>query len=127
MTCIVGVIQNEKVYIGADSAGVSKDNIVIRIDPKVFKVGEFIMGCTTSFRMIQLLRFSFKPPLIKKGISIYEYMCTSFITQLRKCFKEGGFTTVTNSVESGGSFLIGYKGRLFCIHNDFQVEESEDK
>ena len=55
MTCIVGLIHEDKVYIGADSAGAANGNITIRKDKKVFKVGEFIFGCTSSFRMIQLI------------------------------------------------------------------------
>lgn len=126
MTCIVGIIANKKVYIGGDSAGVDDLNIVIRKDVKVFKVGKFIIGCTTSFRMIQLIRFSFTPPKVPKDKDIYEYMCTDFIDELRKCFKRGGFLTIDNSVESGGRLLVGYQDRLFQIESDFQVGESVD-
>ncbi len=127
MTCIVGVVDKKRVYIGGDSAGVSNYDISIRKDPKVFKIGKFIFGCTSSFRMIQLIRFSFKLPPIEEGGDIFEYMCTKFIDELRKTFKDGGFKEVKDEVESGGTFLIGYKGRLFQIHNDFQVEELYDE
>ena len=68
MTCIVGYLdkKTKKVTIGGDSAGVAGLDITIRKDEKVFKVDNFIIGCTSSFRMIQLLRFSFKPPEIKQ-------------------------------------------------------------
>lgn len=48
MTCIVGYFdkKTKKVTIGGDSAGVSGLHITIRKDPKVFRVGEFIIGCT---------------------------------------------------------------------------------
>jgi len=125
MTCIVGVIHNKKVYIGGDSAGVSGLDVTIRKDKKVFKVGKFIFGCTTSFRMIQLLQFSFKPPPVK-DMEVFEYMCTLFATELRKCFSEGGFLTTNNGADEGGTFLVGYKDRLFEIGWDFQVGESTD-
>lgn len=114
----------KRVVIGGDSASSNGSNIFIRKDPKVFKNGEFIFGCTTSFRMIQLLRFSFKPPEIKHK-DIYEYMCTDFINEVRECFKNGGYLQkYTDGDEKGGSFLVGYKNRLFSIGDDFQVGEN---
>lgn len=127
MTCIVGVIEKGKVYIGADSAGVSGLDISIRKDPKVFKVGEFVIGCTSSFRMIQLLRYSFHPPKRHGDEDVYQYMCTGFVNALRQCFKDGGFAEINSSVESGGCFLVGYSGRLFSIYSDFQVAEHDQE
>jgi ATP-dependent protease HslVU (ClpYQ) peptidase subunit len=124
MTCIVGVIEKKKVYIGGDSAGVSGLDVTIRKDTKVFKVGDFVIGCTSSFRMIQLIRFSFSPPKMHDGDDVYRYMCTQFVDALRSCFKTGGFAEKSNDVESGGTFLVGYKGRLFQIFDDYQVGES---
>lgn len=126
MTCIVGYLdkKTKKVTIGGDSAGVAGLDITIRKDEKVFKVGDFIIGCTSSFRMIQLLRFSFKAPEIKSK-NIYEYMCTDFINAVRECFKNGGYLQrYSDGDEKGGTFLVAYKNRLFRIENDFQVAES---
>lgn len=126
MTCIVGYLDKNSntVTIGGDSAGVSGLNVTIRKDEKVFTNGDFIIGCTTSFRMIQLLRFSLKPPKIKNK-EIYEYMCTDFINAVRKCFKKGGYLQKeTKGDDKGGIFLVGYKNRLFRISQDFQVGES---
>lgn len=126
MTCIVGYLdkKTKKVTIGGDSAGVADLDITIRKDEKVFKVGDFIIGCTSSFRMIQLLRFSFKPPEIKSK-NIYEYMCTDFINAVRECFKDGGYLQkYSDGDEKGGTFLVAHKNRLFRIENDFQVAES---
>jgi len=126
MTCIVGYVQKGKTFIGADSAGVAGMNVTIRKDPKVFKVGEFVIGCTSSFRMIQLIRFTFQPAKKHDDTDTFQYMCTSFINELRKCFKEGGFAARDKDVESGGTFLVGYKGRLFMIGSDYQVAENEE-
>lgn len=125
MTLIVGIIEKEKVYIGADSAGVAGLDVTVRKDVKVFKKGDFVIGCTSSFRMIQLLRFSFTPPKRYDDQDVYEYMCTSFVNELRNVFKGGGFARRDNEVESGGFFLVGYKGRLFTIQGDYQVAEGE--
>lgn len=127
MTCIVGLIEDDKVYIGGDSAGVSGlSSIVGRKDTKVFKNGEFLIGYTTSFRMGQLLRFSFTPPPMKEGQDLYEYMCTSFINEVVKVLEDNKFAIIENNQIDGGTFLIGVRGRLFAVHDDFQVEEMID-
>ena len=51
MTAIAGLVHDGKVYIGGDSAGVAGMDLHLRSDPKVFTVGEFVIGYTTSFRM----------------------------------------------------------------------------
>ena len=125
MTCIVGYLdkKNKKVILGGDSAAVGEDTTFVNNDSKVFGVGDFIIGCTTSFRMIQLLKFSFKPPKVKK--EIFEYMCTDFVNAVRECFIEGGFMeTFENGSDKGGCFLVGYKNRLFRIEEDFAVFEN---
>ncbi len=130
MTCIVGIKDKEshRVVIGGDSAASAGSSYNLRKDPKVFKNGDFLFGCTASFRMMQLLRFSFRPPIIKEGIDIYEYMCTDFINEVRKCFSEGGYLQKdTDGSELGGCFLVGYKDRLFTVEGDFQVAENIDE
>ncbi len=123
MTCIVGLKYNDKVYMGADSAGVAGLDIYIRKDPKIFEVGDFIIGCTTSYRMIQLLMFSFKPPEIKPDIDMYEYMCTGFIESIRKLFKRKGYAKIESNEEEGGTFIVAYKDRMFIVQGDYQVAE----
>lgn len=127
MTCIIGYVNNDKVYIAGDSAGVAGLSISIRKDPKVFKTGKFIMGFTSSFRMGQLLMSSkFKPGKQKSSENDYHYMITTFIDSVIQCFKDGGFLTKQNEVLEGGTFLVGYKGKLYEINSDFQVGEVED-
>ena len=127
MTCIVGMLNGTGVTIGADSAGVSGTALVIRKDPKVFINGDFLIGCTSSFRMIQLLQYSLKVEKRPTKMDVHEYMCTTFIDSVRKTFKDGGYLQKeTDGEEKGGLFLVGYEGRLFKIDTDFQVGESFD-
>ena len=125
MTCIVGLVHKEKVIIGGDSAGSNGYEVTLRKDPKVFRNGPFVIGCTSSFRMIQILQFGFKPPKIKGDV--YKYMCTAFIDAVRKSFDDGGFLQkATEGDERGGAFLVGVGGRLFEVGADFQVGEPLD-
>lgn len=123
MTCIVGITDGKTVYMGADSAGVAGYSIYRRLDTKVFVNGDFIIGYTSSFRMGQLLKYSFVPPAIKEGQDIFAFMATDFIETVRSCLKEGGYARTENNEDVGGIFLVGYKGRLFRIESDFQVGE----
>lgn len=125
MTCVAGLIDNGKIYLGADSAGVDAwYNLNIRADSKVFINKDFAMGYTSSFRMGQLLRYKFNPPDMKESQDMFAYMVTDFIEEVRSCFKAGGYARIESNEDIGGVFLVGYKGRLFEISEDFQVVET---
>lgn len=126
MTAIAGFVHEGKVWIGGDSAGSGGWDITVRADQKVFRNGEFLFGFTSSFRMGQLLRYSFDPPPQKEGQDIYAFMVTDFINAVRTCLKDGGFAGKEKEAESGGTFLVGYRSRLFCVQDDYQVAENLD-
>jgi ATP-dependent protease HslVU (ClpYQ) peptidase subunit len=117
MTAVVGLVDNGDVYIASDSCGVAGLSVTVRNDVKSFVNGPFVIGGTTSFRMLQLLRFKFSPPAQTVHQEDYEYMVTSFIDAARKCFVDNGF----GNPSTGGSFLVGYRGNLYAIDSDFQV------
>lgn len=129
MTCIVGYKKNKKVWIGGDSMAYgSVSHKTITSQPKVFIVSdgtcEAGIGCTTSFRMMQLLRYKFKMP--KVGRDIFKYMCTDFVDSVIDCFAINKCITTEKGVASGGRFLVGLKGNLYEIQEDFQVSESKE-
>lgn len=127
MTCIVGLIDKGSVYIGGDSAGVDGGlGLSVRTDRKVFRNGEhgeFVIGFTSSFRMGQLLAHVFHPPKLFEGQDVYAYMVNQFVDGVRACLKTGGFASKENETESGGTFLVGFRSRLFEIFDDYQVGE----
>lgn len=126
MTCIVGLVENGKVYVGGDSAGVAGYSLTVRADRKVFRNGDFVMGFRSSFRMGQLLAQSFTPPRRHHDVDVYKFMVTEFVNSVRDCLKTGGYASKKEEVESGGTFLVGYAGRLFKIEDDYQVGEPVD-
>ena len=67
MTCIVALKDGNKVYLGGDGAASEEKTglILQRIDPKVFRVGQFGIGFVDSFRMGQILQYSWTPPVYK--------------------------------------------------------------
>ena len=126
MTCIVGMTEKGKVYLGGDSAGVGGYSLTVRADRKVFRNGDFVMGFTTSFRMGQLLAHALKPPKRFPDSDVYAFMVTDFINAVRDCLKSGGYAEKHNDAEQGGTFLVGYEGRLFTVYGDYQVAEHVD-
>ena len=126
MTCIVGIAEGGTVWIGGDSAGVETGSLglVARSDKKVFRNGNFVMGFTSSFRMGQLLAYKLSPPKRHADDDVMAYMVNDFIDAVRECLKKVGYAQKTNDEESGGTFLVGYAGRLFHVSGDYQVGES---
>lgn len=126
MTCIVGIEDGEFVYMGGDSAGAAGYDLSIQVEPKVFQVGKFLIGYTSSFRMGQILQYnlSVKP---QEQESDFAYMVSVVVEAVRDTLKQHGYSHVENNVEEGGVFLIGYNGRLYVIQDDFSVLHRSDR
>jgi ATP-dependent protease HslVU (ClpYQ) peptidase subunit len=124
MTAIVGLVHNGAVYVGGDSAGVSGWSLTVRADTKVFHNGPYLFGFTTSFRMGQLIHHAFEPPKPKPDLE--RFMSTEFVDALRTCLKDGGWARKENDREEGGTFLVGVRGSLFVIQDDYQVGQAAD-
>lgn len=126
MTCIVGLEHEGKVWIGGDSAGVAGYSLTVRADEKVWVNGEFVFGFTSSFRMGQLLRYNLTLPLQRyevehKAADEVKFMTTHFVDAVRKVLKDGGNIQYDDHREKGGTFLVGWRGKLYCVQGDFQV------
>ncbi len=130
MTCIAGLVDPESncVYIGGDSASTNDSGLqTILAGRKVFFIGKgenrMLLGCTTSCRMMQLLQYELQLPTYEQGMEVEEYLVTKFVNAVRECLKTGGFAQKEDEKETGGNFLIGYRGRLFEVQDDYQVSE----
>jgi ATP-dependent protease HslVU (ClpYQ) peptidase subunit len=126
VTCIVGIEHGGKVLIGGDSAGTGGYHQTIRADEKVFLNGEFAFGFTSSFRMGQLLRYKLTVPDFVENADLDTHMVTSFVDAVRTTLKQGGFAQNDRGEECGGTFLVGVRGRLYTIYDDYQVARSVD-
>lgn len=130
MTCIIGLEYSGKVYIGGDSASASGWDIRTTSLRKVFLNGQYLIGYTTSFRMGQLLQYATLPEYpdtwSRDRDTTLRFMVTEFIPAVRKIFADEGYTRIDNNREEAGTFLIGYRGFLFNISDDFQVNQYQD-
>ena len=131
MTCIVGIIDGKYVYMGGDSfAGTEYNHMRVKY-PKVFKREVDIAGSKTpdymlmggcgSFRMLQLLRYSLDIPQYDPNVDIGEWFVEIFAEEVRELFKERGLTKLIDESEElfNGEFLIGFRGNLFTLQEDY--------
>lgn len=124
MTCIVGLEHDGGVTLGGDAAAVEGLRVTVRTDPKVFTVGDdYLIGFEDSFRMGQILRFRLRVPS-QKCADPFEHMATTFVDAVRKAFTAAGFARNDDGEESGGSFLVAYRGRLYAVDSDYHVGHS---
>ena len=131
MTCIVAIAQNGTVYMGSDHAA-SDDKtgwILSRKEPKCFKVGQYGIAFTDSFRMGQILQYSWTPPKYtptKTNSGLDKFMRTKFIESVKDAFRAHGFGSVSQAgaEDEGGIFIVGVEGRIFTVDEDFHVGEN---
>lgn len=130
MTCIVAIAQNGTVYMGADHAASDEKSgwILARKDPKVFKVGQYGIAFTDSFRMGQILQYSWTPPkytATKTNSGLDKFMRTKFVESVKDAFRAQGYgVQVSGQEDEGGVFLIGVEGKIFTMDEDFHIAEN---
>lgn len=128
MTCIVGFVdkENDCVWMGADSLGSNGYTKSVNTQHKVFHHDIFknvVMGSTTTFRHIDLLKYSenlFPEIDFYKNKEIdHKYMVKTFIPNLATLFRNNVFSE--DDKNRGANFLLGAKDKLFEIQNDYSV------
>lgn len=136
MTCIAGIVLPDgTVYIGGDAMSSSPTHHYgySVTNPKVFFLDKpfggstpLLIGITSSWRMAQIIEHNLSVPADRSDGDPLEYLVESFIEAVREAFKKGGFAEVDKGVEEGGTFLVGYGGRLFKVQNNYAVMESSE-
>ena len=131
MTCIVGLKHKQKIYIGGDSCTTAGYETRASSQKKVFRIGSadngILVGYCGSARMGQIIRYGVRPPKIKGDVE--KYLFRKFIPALRKTLGEQGWLKQennTDAINDDGRFMVGLKGEIFCIYEDFQVHSVED-
>jgi ATP-dependent protease HslVU (ClpYQ) peptidase subunit len=122
MTCIVGIEADGKVYLGGDSIAISEYQAVAVTDSKVFTLGDMVFGFAGSIRAGQLIRYGLQLPVHPKGKSDMEYLVIDVVDAIRALFKDKGSLKKENDEEeTSAQYLIGYRGHLYYLDEDFHV------
>lgn len=126
MTCIVGLVEDGRVFLGGDSSVTSGWDQNILSTPKVFRNGPMVMGATGTLRTLQLLQHALVIPEHPDDMTIERYLATTFVNAVRECFKSAGYAEKEKDAEQySGRFLVGYRGCLASIGGDYGVRITE--
>ena len=117
MSCVVGLVDRKKVYLGSDGIATDIDGECRPINiPKIFKRGSFIIGFTGSIRTGQIIQRSrYRIPT-----SIWGWP-----DLIREQTTKKGAMVISdeNGEVIGSNFIIGHKGKLYELLCDFQLNE----
>jgi len=117
MTAIVGVTQGTRVYMGSDSAISSDEYIGRSANPKIFKKKGLLIGGAGSSRCWTLIKNNLFPRVRQKKELAIDYIESAVVSGIRKVVKENG------GPMEGYTFLVGYRGKLFEVMDDWGVCE----
>jgi ATP-dependent protease HslVU (ClpYQ) peptidase subunit len=118
MTCIVGIEVQGKVLLAGDIQGTGGNNKIVHTQSKVFNKNGVVFGYTTSYRFGQILEHSLKDPVVpERDDEIYRWLLTVLVPEIKSTLKDNGW-------ERGGNALIGIRGQLWELQDDFSVLRS---
>jgi ATP-dependent protease HslVU (ClpYQ) peptidase subunit len=129
VTCIIGVIDGGKAWVGGDSAlsDMTTHELIACVNQKVFKVGECVIGVSGSARVADAMRYNLETPKHPRRMDPARYMRTYFIDAVRDCLRKAGSLQSVHGVDGcEAHVLIGYRGRLFIIEGDLHIHEALD-
>ena len=129
MTCIAGIVEEGKIYMGADSCVTIGNIIAIKRYPKIWQKSNMLFGTSGSCRTTDLLKFSLTIPKHPSDIDDITYITTLLLNDVQKCLIDGiESSTTTNGVaETNNSVaLVGYNGNLYEIDPDYSIMTVKD-
>jgi ATP-dependent protease HslVU (ClpYQ) peptidase subunit len=137
MTCIIGLVREDTVWIGGDSVG-SDEMRYDRADEKVFKNGDYLIGFAGSYRLGQIAKITVFPEFPKNFTTIVKaskksngkklaievhpmerqdielWFIANFIPVLREAIKE-------EAGDERFEFIIAADKWLFVVESDYQA------
>lgn len=133
MSCVVGLVDEGKVWLGGDAAASDPNDelVVTYTAPKVFRRGQLLLGCVESFRMRDLLEHQFDAPRFRANQDPDDYIFRIVLEEIRRTLVVGGFDLEEEVDDDddfmpSGAILLGFKGRLFTIDWDYHIGEVRD-
>jgi len=127
MTCIIGLEQDGKVYVGADSlvgnGGWARKELVP--NPKIFQKHEIIIAGTGDLRAMQIVKYLINIDHPKKFDE--EYVIKNISEIIRLKFKDIGYSEIKDNCEKSFTYLlVAYKDKMFKINGQYAVSRRKD-
>lgn len=125
MTCIVGLVDGDKIYMGCDSRVSAGSSVLECEHKKIYKVNDKMMiGTAGDVRYANVIRHVFSPPDPLENQSNMDYLCSLFVPKLMKCLDTEKCMEVDKNVgKVPGRIILTYNGKLYSIARDYCVLE----
>ena len=122
-TCIVAVKDRGVVHFGADSLVSSEYNKFTSAQTKLVRLGDLLVGVCGSIRVYNVVACDVTPPTrTDNKSSDYRYIVSSLVPELRERLRAAGALMTENGFDSiEAHLLIGYRGNIYWIDDEFQV------
>lgn len=124
MTAIVGLVEpGMRVWLGGDRALNNAGNVYTSAAPKIFKRGEFLIGCAGAGRFLELMRHVFTPPPFVEDANADDFIVGDFMTAVRTMLGEHGALVAEEGQETtgDGGALVAVRGSLYLVDGYFSA------
>lgn len=123
MTCIVGLVDGDRVWIGGDGHCDAGCPRLPRLsdNAKVFRRGPFLFGVAGATRTLQILRHVVQIPAQGHESDI-DYLVTRFLPAFKEAIDGHGGISINDGSDTW-SVLFGYRGRLWDLCFDLALTE----
>jgi ATP-dependent protease HslVU (ClpYQ) peptidase subunit len=134
MTCIVGLIDGNAVWLGGDRAATDQGlNRTLLKEPKIFAKGELGFGFCGSPKVMDALKHGIELP-IQASDDDRAFLVTELVPAIRDGLIKLDAAGPDNSPFGGtgevcfpGEILIAYRARLYRMQTNFQLIEGDEK
>ena len=118
MSCVIGLVDNGRVWMGGDSIAVDSAGWKVSDNsPKVFRRENYVLGVAGSIRLRQLLRFEALPEL---RADEPERSVEVLVETIREMAEAKKLLDGAGELPSTG-LLVGFAGCLFDVQPNFGV------
>ena len=133
MTCIVGLVDKKRVFLGGDRAATDGGlNRTLLKEPKIFAKGEVGFGVCGLPKVMDALKHGIELPVQTEGDD-KGFLITTLIPAIRdglvKLDAAGKDTSPfggSGEVVFEGAMLVAYRGHLYNLQGNFQLVESAE-
>jgi ATP-dependent protease HslVU (ClpYQ) peptidase subunit len=118
MTTIIGVQHQYGFVVAADQQVTCEDRAYIHSDVmKIVKNNGYVIAGAGNSRYCDVILYDWKPPSYD-GSTIYNFMVSKFIPEMRKAHENTGYVLKDNE---SFEFIVGLKNRLYYVGEDYSV------
>jgi ATP-dependent protease HslVU (ClpYQ) peptidase subunit len=128
MTTIIGVENDDGVYVYADSQ-VTDDNGKLFSHPSMVKIterGSFLIAGAGEILPCDVIQHAWQPPRLtsRDKQDLYHFMVVKVVPSMRKILKEYGYN-FDEPGESRFQFLVAVGGELFELDDDLGITKTD--